>query len=114
MFNVWLPAVLESRAEGEGDQAIRSALKEFVLYSSELLHPRLVVPELNASRWMSRVDRRRMDDSDSIGTKEVFGYMYDCDGSFDVCVYQGLGRVGGGRQLDDHFGYCDGDVCGAL
>jgi hypothetical protein len=33
MFNVWLPAVLESRAKGEGDQAIRSALTEFVLYS---------------------------------------------------------------------------------
>jgi hypothetical protein len=36
MFNVWLPAVLEDRAEGEGDQAIRVALKEFVLYSREL------------------------------------------------------------------------------
>jgi hypothetical protein len=35
MFNVWLPAVLESRAKGEGDQAIRSALTEFVLYSGE-------------------------------------------------------------------------------
>lgn len=35
MFNVWLPAVLEDRAEGEGDQAIRVALKEFVLYSRE-------------------------------------------------------------------------------
>ncbi|ORX36134.1 major facilitator superfamily domain-containing protein [Kockovaella imperatae] len=33
MFNVWLPAVLESRASGEGDEAIRSALSEFVLYS---------------------------------------------------------------------------------
>jgi len=37
MFNVWLPAVLESRAKGDGDEAIRSALKEFVLYSGELL-----------------------------------------------------------------------------
>lgn len=35
MFNVWLPAVLESRAEGEGDEAIRYALKEFVLYSGQ-------------------------------------------------------------------------------
>jgi len=35
MFNVWLPAVLESRAKGDGDEAIRSALKEFVLYSSK-------------------------------------------------------------------------------
>ena len=34
MFNVWLPAVLESRATGEGDEAIREALKDFVLYSS--------------------------------------------------------------------------------
>ncbi|ORY24113.1 major facilitator superfamily domain-containing protein [Naematelia encephala] len=33
MFNVWLPSVLESRAEGEGDEKIREALKEFVLYS---------------------------------------------------------------------------------
>lgn len=33
MFNVWLPAVLESRAQGEGDQAIKQALQEFVLYS---------------------------------------------------------------------------------
>ncbi|RXK39614.1 membrane transporter [Tremella mesenterica] len=33
MFNVWLPAVLESRAKGEGDEAIREALTEFVLYS---------------------------------------------------------------------------------
>ena len=33
MFNVWLPAVLESRASGEGDDAIREALQEFVLYS---------------------------------------------------------------------------------
>lgn len=33
MFNVWLPAVLESRAQGEGDEAIREALREFVLYS---------------------------------------------------------------------------------
>jgi hypothetical protein len=39
MFNVWLPAVLEDRAEGEGDQAIRVALKEFVLYSRELGAP---------------------------------------------------------------------------
>ena len=36
MFNVWLPAVLESRAAGEGDGAIKSALGEFVLYSCEL------------------------------------------------------------------------------
>lgn len=36
MFNVWLPAVLESRAQGEGDQAIRAALKEYVLYSCQL------------------------------------------------------------------------------
>jgi hypothetical protein len=35
MFNVWLPAVLESRAKGDGDEAIRSALKEFVLYSGQ-------------------------------------------------------------------------------
>ena len=34
MFNVWLPAVLENRATGEGDEAIREALTEFVLYSS--------------------------------------------------------------------------------
>jgi hypothetical protein len=33
MFNVWLPAVLESRSEGEGDEAIKSALQKFVLYS---------------------------------------------------------------------------------
>lgn len=33
MFNVWLPAVLESRSEGEGDEAIKSALTKFVLYS---------------------------------------------------------------------------------
>ena len=39
MFNVWLPAVLENRAAGEGDEAIRSALKEFVLYSSEFPLP---------------------------------------------------------------------------
>jgi hypothetical protein len=36
MFNVWLPAVLESRAKGEGDQAIKQALQEFVLYSGKL------------------------------------------------------------------------------
>lgn len=36
MFNVWLPAVLESRSEGEGDEAIKSALTKFVLYSGEL------------------------------------------------------------------------------
>lgn len=36
MFNVWLPAVLESRATGEGDEAIKEALSEFVLYSSAL------------------------------------------------------------------------------
>ena len=35
MFNVWLPAVLESRASGEGDAAIKQALQEFVLYSCE-------------------------------------------------------------------------------
>ncbi|KAL7423637.1 hypothetical protein Q5752_001218 [Cryptotrichosporon argae] len=32
MFNVWLPAVLETRA-GDGDDAIRRALVDFVLYS---------------------------------------------------------------------------------
>jgi hypothetical protein len=37
MFNVWLPAVLESRAQGEGDQAIKQALQEFVLYSGMAL-----------------------------------------------------------------------------
>ena len=37
MFNVWLPAVLESRATGEGDEAIKEALMEFVLYSREQL-----------------------------------------------------------------------------
>lgn len=35
MFNVWLPAVLESRATGKGDEAIKEALSEFVLYSSK-------------------------------------------------------------------------------
>ena len=35
MFNVWLPATLESRAKGEGDEAIRSALTEYVLYSGK-------------------------------------------------------------------------------
>jgi hypothetical protein len=35
MFNVWLPAVLESRAKGDGDEAIKQALQEFVLYSGE-------------------------------------------------------------------------------
>lgn len=35
MFNVWLPAVLESRASGEGDEAIKQALQEFVLYSGK-------------------------------------------------------------------------------
>ncbi|OWZ53581.1 membrane transporter [Cryptococcus neoformans 125.91] len=33
MFNVWLPAVLESRAKGHGDAAIKEALGDFVLYS---------------------------------------------------------------------------------
>ncbi|ODN74810.1 hypothetical protein L202_07125 [Cryptococcus amylolentus CBS 6039] len=33
MFNVWLPAVLESRASGDGDDAITEALGDFVLYS---------------------------------------------------------------------------------
>ncbi|WVQ75341.1 hypothetical protein IAR50_004960 [Cryptococcus sp. DSM 104548] len=33
MFNVWLPAVLESRASGQGDDAITEALGDFVLYS---------------------------------------------------------------------------------
>ena len=37
MFNVWLPAVLESRAKGEGDEAIKQALQEFVLYSGKTL-----------------------------------------------------------------------------
>ncbi len=35
MFNVWLPAVLESKA-GTGSDAIQKSLNEFVLYSSEL------------------------------------------------------------------------------
>jgi len=35
MFNVWLPAVLESRAKGDGDEAIKQALQEFVLYSGK-------------------------------------------------------------------------------
>jgi hypothetical protein len=47
MFNVWLPAVLESRAEGEGDEAIRAALKDFVLYSGEL-RCRAPTPRANA------------------------------------------------------------------
>ncbi|KAK8846568.1 hypothetical protein IAR55_005654 [Kwoniella newhampshirensis] len=33
MFSVWLPAVLESRASGEGNEAIKEALNDFVLYS---------------------------------------------------------------------------------
>ncbi|WWC67456.1 uncharacterized protein I206_101364 [Kwoniella pini CBS 10737] len=33
MFNVWLPSVLESKASGEGDEAIKEALGDFVLYS---------------------------------------------------------------------------------
>lgn len=36
MFNVWLPAVLESRAEGEGDEVIKMALREFMLYAGQL------------------------------------------------------------------------------
>lgn len=39
MFNVWLPAVLESRAKGDGDEAIKQALQEFVLYSGKRLGP---------------------------------------------------------------------------
>jgi hypothetical protein len=35
MFNVWLPAVLESRAEGEGDEVIKMALREFMLYAGQ-------------------------------------------------------------------------------
>lgn len=37
MFNVWLPAVLESRAKGDGDEAIKQALQEFVLYSGKYI-----------------------------------------------------------------------------
>lgn len=37
MFNVWLPAVLESRAKGHGDAAIKEALGDFVLYSRRFL-----------------------------------------------------------------------------
>ncbi|WWC87375.1 uncharacterized protein L201_002264 [Kwoniella dendrophila CBS 6074] len=33
MFNVWLPSVLESKATGEGDEAIKEALGDYVLYS---------------------------------------------------------------------------------
>ncbi|KLT44613.1 MFS general substrate transporter [Cutaneotrichosporon oleaginosum] len=33
MFNVWLPSVLESR-QGDGDNAIEGALKEYVLYAA--------------------------------------------------------------------------------
>ncbi|OCF33983.1 membrane transporter [Kwoniella heveanensis BCC8398] len=33
MFNVWLPSVLESKATGEGDEAIKEALSDYVLYS---------------------------------------------------------------------------------
>ncbi|WVR04249.1 hypothetical protein IAU60_001249 [Kwoniella sp. DSM 27419] len=33
MFNVWLPSVLESKATGEGDEAIKEALNDYVLYS---------------------------------------------------------------------------------
>ncbi|WRT65227.1 uncharacterized protein IL334_002170 [Kwoniella shivajii] len=33
MFNVWLPSVLESKASGEGDEAIKEALGDYVLYS---------------------------------------------------------------------------------
>ena len=50
MFNVWLPAVLESRAKGEGDEAIRSALKEFVLYSSKSPWSRVMMQNAN-TQW---------------------------------------------------------------
>lgn len=33
MFNVWLPSVLESR-QGDGDNAIQAALKEYVMYAA--------------------------------------------------------------------------------
>lgn len=33
MFNVWLPSVLESR-QGDEDNAIQAALKEYVMYAA--------------------------------------------------------------------------------
>ena len=58
MFNVWLPAVLESRATGEGDEAIKEALREFVLYSCGLLE-QWRQPKLNLiSGWLSWIYSR--------------------------------------------------------
>ena len=60
MFNVWLPAVLESRSEGEGDEAIKSGLTKFVLYSGMSFSFASAWMKsggmLMCSCWMSRID----------------------------------------------------------
>ncbi|KAK4685766.1 hypothetical protein P7C73_g4374, partial [Tremellales sp. Uapishka_1] len=53
MFNVWLPAVLESRASGEGDEAIREALREFVLYSRSILGAWLIQTSLGRRKSLA-------------------------------------------------------------
>lgn len=115
MFNVWLPAVLESKAEGEGDAAIKYALQEMVMYAaagtpgSIVSRPRLKLSLLNADTpaW-------RMDDPDSTWQTQVTRHYDARDRPIDIRVHQGPVKRGGRRQLDADFDDCDGHVCGPL
>jgi hypothetical protein len=117
MFNVWLPAALENRAAGEGDQAIRVALKEFVLYSCSSITASHTTVSLNYSLFSRRVsgfDRRRVDDPNPSGPSQIPCYMHNGNGALDLCVYQSEAGLGGNRELDDYLGGGDGDVRCAL
>lgn len=132
MFNVWLPAVLEDRAEGEGDEAIRYALKEIVLYSRMSdLHSvskaslrrtyRVLLHRCRArrlakahSRRLPRLDRWSMDDPNFARTSQILGYMHGYNGTFDLCIYQGQLELGGYCQFNDHFSSSYGYVCCAM
>jgi len=59
---------------------------------------------------MSRIDSRRLDDPDSTRPEKIAGDMYSRYSDLDLCIHQGVGGLGCGRQLDDHLGGGHGNV----
>lgn len=119
MFNVWLPAVLESRAKGHGDAAIKEALGDFVLYSRTFFYQRTT----HIAELIQMIDSGRMsgfsckcftqayspdgadfsllgrcvDGSNSTRQTEIPSYMYTVHWSLDFCVHPRRTKVGCGH-----------------
>ena len=111
MFNVWLPAVLESRASGSGDDAIREALQEFVLYSLAGCPGSMVRTGFSigllTSDWC-------VHGANSFGASQVPRHRHNGHGFIDVRIHRCKGESRRHSQFDADFNGRHRNVCGSM